>query len=109
MAKPANLRQAILDQAMRGETTHQEPSAPATSQPGPELIGRPHLPSRQASRIGKASVTGYFVPAVRRQLRKLAADSDTTIQALLGEALNDLFAKHGLPEIVEPEQGPSGR
>ena len=49
--------------------------------------------------MNKASVTGYFAPAVRR----LAADSDTTIQALLGEALNDLFAKHGLPEIVERE------
>ncbi len=57
--------------------------------------------TRQASRVNKASVTGYFAPVVRGQLRKLAADNDTTIQALLGEALNDLFAKHGLPEIVE--------
>ena len=37
----------------------------------------------------------------RRQLRRLAADRDTTLQALLGEAVNDLFAKHGLPELVE--------
>ena len=32
---------------------------------------------------------------------RLAADRDTTLQALLGEAVNDLFAKHGLPELVE--------
>jgi len=30
----------------------------------------------------------------------LAADRDTTIQDLLAEALNDLFAKYGKPEIA---------
>ena len=101
MAKPADLRQAILNQAMRDENSHQLTHEPVSEQsPVPKTTGGR---SRQASRIGKASVTGYFEPGVRRQLRKLAADSDATIQALLGEALNDLFAKHGLPEIVEPE------
>ena len=101
MAKPVDLRQAILNQAMRDENSHQLSHDPVSEQsPVPKTPGGRN---RQASRIGKASVTGYFEPIVRRQLRKLAADSDTTIQALLGEALNDLFAKHGLPEIVEPE------
>ena len=101
MAKTADLRQAILNQAMRDETSHQPTSAAVAEQS--TLEATTEVRSRQASRIGKASVTGYFDPIVRRQLRKLAADSDTTIQALLGEALNDLFAKHGLPEIVESE------
>ena len=35
------------------------------------------------------------------QLRRLAVDGDTTVRPLPGEALNDLFAKHGLPELVE--------
>ena len=109
MAKPTDLRQAILEQAKRDETSHQVPADPVTAQSRPEAVATPSLSNRQASRIGKASVTGYFAPIVRRQLRKLAADSDTTIQALLGEALNDLFAKHGLPEIVESEQGQSAR
>ena len=109
MAKPTNLRQAILEQAKRDETSHQVSVDPVTVQPRSQAVETPRLSNRQASRIGKASVTGYFAPTVRRQLRKLAADSDTTIQALLGEALNDLFAKHGLPEIVESEQGQSAR
>ena len=95
MDKPTDLRDAILRQAGMADTANkpeagrtQTASAGAKPQPG---------------RIGKASVTGYFRPEVRRQLRRLAADADTTIQALLGEALNDLFAKHGLPEIVEPD------
>ena len=33
--------------------------------------------------------------------KESAADRDTTLQALLGEAVNDLFARHGLPELVE--------
>ena len=55
-------------------------------------------------REGKANVTGYFPPAVKRQLRVLAAEEDTTIQALLGQALNDLFAKYGKPEVVPVEE-----
>lgn len=49
---------------------------------------------------GKRNVTGYFHPAVKKQLHILAADGDTTIQDLLAEALNDPFAKHGKPEIA---------
>ena len=74
-----DLRRVILDQASRAH-------------PAPPPTGR----------AGKASVTGHFPPQVRGQLRRLAADEDTTIQAQLGEALYDLFAKHGLPEIAGP-------
>lgn len=59
--------------------------------------GDPHF---RPGRAGKSNVTGYFPPAVKRQLRILAAEQGTTIQDLLGEALNDLFAKHGKPEIA---------
>lgn len=45
-------------------------------------------------------MTAYFPPTVKKQLRVLAAEQETTIQNLVGEALNDLFAKNGLPEIV---------
>ena len=93
MADPTDLRRAILDQASRKESSVPLP-------PTPDTRGRD---TQQPSRVGKVSVTGYFTPEVRRQLRRLAADRDATIQMLLGEALNDLFAKHGLPEIVPRE------
>lgn len=60
---------------------------------------------RRAGRTGKSNVTGYFDPEVKRQLRIMAAEHDTTIQDLLGEALNELFAKHGKPEIA-PQRAP---
>ncbi len=92
MTRSTDLRRAILDQASRGDAGPAHAHEPPVRRPG-----APPPPSR----AGKASVTAYFAPEVRRQLRRLAADRDTTLQALLGEAVNDLFAKHGLPELVE--------
>lgn len=67
------------------------PEAPAAS--GAQATNRRGRPN-------KTNVTGYFSQGVKRQLRQLALDEDTTIQLLLTEALNDLFAKRGLPEIA---------
>jgi len=38
------------------------------------------------------------------QLRGLAVDRKTTVQNLLAEALNDLFAKYGKPEVAPIER-----
>jgi hypothetical protein len=43
----------------------------------------------------------FWVPiAAKRQLRVMAAESDTTQQALMRDALNMLFTKHGKPPIA---------
>jgi len=49
---------------------------------------------------GTKQIAGHFPKEVSWQLRELAAERRTTVQALLGEALNDLFQKHGKPEIA---------
>lgn len=97
-AKSTDLRRAILDQAGRGSADSRPRAAvPETDAPA----ASPRAP--QPGRVGKVSVAGHFAPEVRRQLKRLAADGDTTVQALLGEALNDLFAKHGMAEIAESD------
>ena len=46
-------------------------------------------------------LVGAHLPApVHRQLRMLAANEDRSMQSLLVEALNELFAKRGLPPIA---------
>ena len=55
------------------------------------------------------NVTGYFPPAVKKLLRMIAAEEETTIQELMAEALNDLFAKRGKPEIAPRENAGEGR
>lgn len=53
-------------------------------------------PSRQSAK----HVGGYFDPEVSRQLRTIAASEDTTVQALLGEALDMLFHSRKQPMIA---------
>lgn len=55
---------------------------------------------RTPGRVQKRQVAGWFSDDAARQLRVLAAEEDTTLQALLTEALNDLFRKRGKPTIA---------
>ena len=45
-------------------------------------------------------VGGHFPPDVLRQLRMIAAEEDTTNQALIAEALDLLFTKKGKQKIA---------
>ena len=51
---------------------------------------------RPPSRAGKRVLSIYLDPLAWKQLRQLALDSDTSTQALGEEAVNLLFAKHGI-------------
>lgn len=53
-----------------------------------------------ATRIGKKKVTATLDPAAHKQLKGLAVDNDSTTEALLTEAINDLFAKYGKARIA---------
>jgi len=59
-------------------------------------------------RNGLRQIGGWFEPIVVRTLRRLAAERDATHQVLLAEALNDLFAKHGLRRVADEQQRPRG-
>ena len=53
-------------------------------------------PSRiRKAREGKRLVGGYFSPELSRAMNMLSAEQDVSIQALLGEAIDDLMRKHG--------------
>lgn len=97
MAKrSADLRQAMLNRSRTTPTQREFPRGEDSEQ----TVGERFSPHFRPGRAGKSNVTGYFPPEVKRQLRLLAAEQDTTIQNLLATALNDLFAKHGKPEIA---------
>ena len=51
---------------------------------------------RPLSREGKRVLSIYLDPLAWKQLRQLALDSETSTQALGEEAVNLLFAKHGI-------------
>ena len=62
-------------------------------QPGPE-------PAAEPGKRKRVALYAEITPEARRQLRILAAEQDTRIEALVAEALNLLFEKHGKPPVA---------
>ncbi len=112
----ANALQAVLDRAARQAVA--EPVTPAArprakaekparardpapaGAPGagaaPEAEADPAAtPVYRPVRDGRRFVGAHFHPEIARQLRMIAAEDDTTIQALLEEAIDLLLAKKG--------------
>ena len=78
---------------------HGQGSAKFRASPGKVTGARPGAASPH--RVGKVNVTGYFDPAVKQSLRLIQAKHpDLTVQDLLAEALNDLFAKYNVPQAA---------
>lgn len=69
--------------------------AAASAEPAPRTAG-----FFAATRAGKKKVTASLDPAAHKQLKGLAVEKDGTTEALLTEAINDLFKKYGKPEIA---------
>lgn len=80
----SNSLQAVLDRAKGKITSTPEP---------PET-------SKAPGRSGTKLIGGHFAPGVSVQLRIIAAEEGRTVQALLAEALDDLFVKKGKARIV---------
>lgn len=57
--------------------------------------------SIRPSRRGTKHIGGYFDPAVSKQLRKIALDEDTSVQALVAEAIDMLFQARRKPTIAK--------
>lgn len=100
-----NTRKGIADALARSSSSRRTVQADA---PQPDVPEQAQLqadnPYFRPSRQGKSNVTGYFSPEVKKQLRMLAAEEDKTIQQLLGESLNMLFARYGRAEIAQTER-----
>ena len=98
------MAQADLLRAMREKANPTAAGAAAVgARQTSDRVGQEGQPP---SRVGKRQVAAYFPIPVQKQLKLLAVENDTTVQNILAEALNDLFAKYGKPEIAPiAEQG----
>jgi hypothetical protein len=65
-----------------------EPVAPDVPQP---IRGS----TRAKARIGKRALVGYFSPELSRTLNMMATERDTTLQAILGEAIDLWLRENG--------------
>ena len=98
MSSQKSSLQAVLDR--------QAASAPPTPAPsrrrakGTASVEPSLTPQNRPSREGKRLVAGHFDARIAKQLRILAAEEDTTIQALLEEAIDLLFVKKGRGAVI---------
>ena len=84
--------------------------ATAAGRPQPAPAPAPATQSTRGKSVAVAPVkpatvliAAHFVPEVRRVLKLLEADTSKNLKQLLGEAINDLAAKHGKPEPYTAE------
>jgi hypothetical protein len=92
MSNKADLATLLAETS--GSARHRKPAAdrPAAAPKAKAVV--------QTGRGGTSPITVHFPKQVRDQLKILAVQSDTTLHNLVAEAFNDLFAKHGKPEIA---------
>jgi hypothetical protein len=69
------------------------------STPVPVPAGKTVGPDSVEQGRGK-HIGGYFDPAVSKQMRAIALEEDSSVQALLEEALDMLFQSRNVPMIA---------
>lgn len=91
MKHPKNSIKSALQQTANANPSNEAPKNANDAPTQPQ--------KRTSARQGKKLISGHFEKAVHYRLKRIALETDTSIQDLLGEALNLLFAQHGEPPI----------
>ncbi len=94
MSKRPNIHEAMSEAA--GSTRTKSVSTTDKTNPSIEMP----VNMAQPSRAGTKAITGHYPPPVRYQLKLLAAEQDRTMEHMLAEAINLLFAAYNKPEIA---------
>ncbi len=96
-----NKRPNLADVAAAAGSTRR-----ASTRPEPPLIDRDARaqPASPKTRVGTKQIAAHFPEDVAWQLRALAVERKMTVQNLMAEALNDLFAKYGKPEVAPKDR-----
>jgi hypothetical protein len=87
-----------LASALRSSGAIVTSPTPATEVPSPAAAEQ--AAPVQPSRIGTKAITVHFPEEVRRQLKTMAAEQGRSIEDMVGEALNLLFARYRKAEIA---------
>lgn len=87
MPKANPLAQAINQKSSHLATSDIEPAQPRATKPA-------------GGRAGRVLVGGFYAVEVQKTLKILAAEEGSTVQALLAEGIDMVFAKRGKPQIA---------
>jgi hypothetical protein len=96
MPKPNPLSQGLKQQQARQDVIA---DAIAPAPVPPEAAPRRAKPV-PPSRAGRVLIGGHFAPEVQTELKVLAAQERTSVQALIAEGINAVFARRHKPQIA---------
>ena len=74
-------------------------TAPKKAEPEPEPTKAVSTGYIAPSREGKTNITAYLSPDYKASLRLIQARTGKSLQTLIAESLNDLFAKYDVPIV----------
>lgn len=100
MAAPRRPRLDTVDYGERPRMIA-DTEADASVDTPPEPMPEKGQANRTPARRGKRAVAFWLDPVAHKQLRTLALRLDTNLQALMEEACNDLFRRHGMHRIAQ--------
>ena len=96
MAKPNPLTQGLKQHQAR----QTEPMPAAVTAPAATAAQSPPAKRVPPSRVGRVLIGGHFAEQVQTELKVLAAIERTSVQALLAEGINAVFARRHKPQIA---------
>lgn len=91
MPKPNPLSQGLKQQARKPE-----PTVAPLKVSAPPSVARAVPPSR----IGRVLIGGHFAPEVQTALKIVAAEERTSVQSLIAEGINAVFARRHKAQIA---------
>jgi len=75
--------------------------AATKSNEGKPTLSEQNRPAQRVpSRVGTKLVGGHFAEDVSVALKVIAAENRTTVQDLMADAINSIFAKYNKPQIA---------
>jgi len=101
MPRPNPLTQGLNQQTRKPEPTAAIPAAVAERTTTSKGV--------PPSRVGRVLIGGHFAPEVQTALKIMAAEERTSIQALLAEGINAVFARRHKAQIASLSAQPSGQ
>lgn len=97
MAKPNPLSQGLSQQVRQAAPVA---VVAASAAPNSDTTRRGAAKPVPPSRAGRVLIGGHFAPEVQTELKILAAQERTTVQELVAEGINAVFARRHKPQIA---------
>lgn len=90
--KTSKPKRALLSQVVQAQQP--KTNAPSSTE------GEATVKNQRTGRIGTKLIGGHFSEAAAKQFKIMAAEQGKTVQALLEDAINDLFKKYNKEPIA---------